>query len=122
MSEMNRLYTAGNPYQGASKKVLCVCSAGILRSPTAAYVLSGEPFNFNTRSAGIMKHYALIPVDKILLHWADEIVCMTKEHEEELARLTDKPIRCLNIPDDFAYRDPTLVRMIRERYQELEVA
>lgn len=118
MSEMNRMFTASNPYQGKGKKVLCVCSAGLLRSPTAAIVLANDPFNFNTRSAGIVQHYALIPVDKVLLHWADEIVCMTKEHEEELQRLTDKPIRNLNIPDDFEYRDPILMEMIRTRYLE----
>ncbi len=42
-----------NPYQGKYKRVLCVCSAGVLRSATTAVVLSKEPFNFNTRSAGL---------------------------------------------------------------------
>ena len=47
MSKMNRLANTQNKYQGKYKKVLCVCSAGLLRSPTAALVLSQEPFNFN---------------------------------------------------------------------------
>ena len=52
MSLMNRLGNSKNPYQGDFKKVLCVCSAGLLRSPTAAWVLSNAPFNFNTREIG----------------------------------------------------------------------
>ena len=41
-----------NEYQGDYKRVLTVCSANMLRSPTIAHVLSAEPYNFNTRSAG----------------------------------------------------------------------
>ncbi len=80
-----------NPYQGDYKRVLCVCSAGVLRSATTAVVLSQEPFNYNTRSAGV-EHYALTPITLPLLFWADEIVCMTKEHEMKIkALLEDKP-------------------------------
>ena len=78
-SKMSAMQITGNPYQGAYKRVLCVCSAGILRSATAALVLSKEPFNYNTRSAGV-EHYALIPITEVLLAWADEVICMTKEH------------------------------------------
>jgi predicted protein tyrosine phosphatase len=113
---MLREHNAKNPYQGKYKKVLCVCSAGLLRSPTAAVVLSGEPFNYNTRSAGIEKSYALIPVDDVLIAWADEIVCMTIAQEEALSFITSKPIICLDIDDDFEYRDPRLVKLIEERY------
>ncbi len=76
MREMNRMHNAGNLHQGQYKKVLCVCSAGLLRSPTTAVVLSKEPYNFNTRAAGCVPDYALIKVDAVLIHWADEIVCM----------------------------------------------
>ena len=63
MSTMNRLANTHNPYQGDFKKVLCVCSAGLLRSPSTAFVLSQDPFNFNTIAAGINEDYALIVVD-----------------------------------------------------------
>ena len=122
MSFMNRLGNCTNPYQGQTKKVLCVCSAGLLRSPTAALVLSQEPYNYNTRAAGISKEYALIEVDDVLLHWADEIVCMDTEQKRGLeARLKDKglvdtTLICLNIPDSFAYRDPELMKMIHNNY------
>lgn len=111
----NRLYNSKNPYQRDYLKVLCVCSAGLLRSPTAAVVLSQPPFNFNTRAAGLDVSHALIPVDDVLLHWADHVVCMTKEQEERLQQMTNKPIFCLDIPDSFCYRDKKLVKMIKER-------
>ena len=59
-----------NSYQGDYKRVLTVCSANMLRSPTMAHVLSAEPYNFNTRSAGIAG-FALIPVTEELLSWVD---------------------------------------------------
>ncbi len=93
-----------NPYQGEYKRVLCVCSAGVLRSATTAVVLSQKPFNYNTRSAGV-EFYALIPVTEVLLEWADEIVCMTKEHENKLKLITEKSIKCLDIPDSYEYRN-----------------
>ena len=122
MSFMNRLGNCTNPYQGSNKKVLCVCSAGLLRSPTAALVLSQEPFNFNTRAAGISKEYALIEVDDVLLHWADEIVCMDKYQQEQLLFKLDelnlsKRVINLTILDSFCYRDPLLVNMIKESYK-----
>lgn len=49
---MNRIANASNKFQGSYKRVLCVCSAGLLRSPTAALVLSKDPYNFNTRACG----------------------------------------------------------------------
>lgn len=105
-----------NKYQGDYKRVLCVCSAGILRSATTALVLSQEPFNYNTRSAGV-EFYALIPVTEVLLEWAEEIVCMTKEHQDKLKLITDKPINCLNIPDSYEYRNEDLIKMIKENYE-----
>lgn len=122
---MNRLGNAKNPNQGDFKKVLCVCSAGLLRSPTAAWVLSQEPYNFNTRAAGATEDFALIPVDEVLLTWAEEVVCMSGEQAEGIRYLckvlgphTSPRIISLDIPDNFRYRDPQLVKLIRERYDE----
>lgn len=113
---MNRLANCKNPYQGEFKKVLCVCSAGLLRSPTTAYVLSQDPFNFNTRSVGLVKEFALISIDKVLIEWADEIVCMQENQASAVSKLTDKPIICLDIDDSFQYRDPQLINKIKENY------
>jgi len=116
----NRIWNVKNPYQGQYKKVLCVCSAGLLRSPTTAVVLAGEPFNFNTRAAGIDSDHALIPVDDILVAWADEIVCVNAATADRLRLLYKKEelpkIVTLDIPDDFRYRDPTLIEMIKDQY------
>ena len=117
---MNRLANCTNRYQGKYKRVLCVCSAGLLRSPTAAFVLSQEPYNFNTRAAGLTPEFALVPVDRVLLEWADEIVVMSAQQAEQIrAMLEDeKQIVVLGIPDNFRYRDPELIRLIRESYDK----
>ena len=117
---MNRLANANNKYQGSYKRVLCVCSAGLLRSPTAALVLSQEPYNFNPRAAGLEPEFALVPVDRVLLEWADEIVTMTSEQAQGVRALLeeDKPIVVLGIDDNFRYRDPDLIRLIRESYDK----
>lgn len=117
--KMNRLNTAKNPHQGKFKKVLCVCSAGLLRSPTAAFVLSQEPFNFNTRAAGLTPQFALVPVDEVLLEWADEIVCMEPEQAHAIRQRVDKNVLCLGIPDVYGYRNPTLIEMIKTQYSKL---
>lgn len=122
MNFCNRLANVSNRFQGDTKKVLCVCSAGLLRSPTIAVVLSQEPYNYNTRAAGLSEEYTLILVDDVLLHWADEIVCaeswMSQEIEEMLKALgmEHKDIIALDIPDKYEYRNPELMQLIREKY------
>lgn len=118
MSKMNRLANVGNRFQGKFKRVLCVCSAGLLRSPTAALVLSMEPFNFNTRACGISEDYALIVLDDVLLEWAEEIVCMERVMADDIIKRTGKPVICLNIDDSFEYREPRLMDLIANKYRE----
>jgi predicted protein tyrosine phosphatase len=110
-----------NSFQGDYKRVLTVCSANMLRSPTIAHVLSAEPYNFNTRSAGT-ESYALIHVTEDLLRWADEIVCADTEHvmqirDKMMEWMIDKPIINLEIPDNYDYRNPKLIQMIKENYE-----
>ena len=119
MSFMNRMGNAKNEYQTDVKKVLCICSAGLLRSPTTAVVLSQEPYNYNTRAAGIVEEYALVPVDEVLIHWADEIVCVEPRIETLLRDefdVNDKHIVTLDLPDMFEYRNPVLIELIKEQY------
>lgn len=120
---MNRLGNCHNYNQGDYKKVLCVCSAGLLRSPTTAVVLSQEPYNYNTRAAGLVESFALIPVDRVLLEWADEIVCMTQDQKEELegklkalGHISTNVI-CLDINDSYCYRDSELIKLIKKQYE-----
>lgn len=112
---MNRLGNCQNPYQGSFKRVLCVCSAGLLRSPTIAWVLSQEPYNCNTRACGVSKEYALILMDDVLLHWADKIICAGQEQLDCVPDADKHKAVSLNIPDSFGYRDSELVSIIKER-------
>jgi predicted protein tyrosine phosphatase len=112
-----------NSYQGDYKRVLTVCSANMLRSPTMAHVLSAEPYNFNTRSAGT-SDFALIPVTNDLLMWADEIVCADSEHTTVINRMLqkldiDKPLINLRIPDVYEYRNEGLIDLIKLRYDDI---
>lgn len=120
MSLKNRLGNTHNPYQGSFKKVLTVCSAGLLRSPTCAWVLSNPPFNFNTRSCGYNDEYALTVLDEVLLEWADEVVVMDTKQEKvvrEFGYLGN--VHVLNVPDDYGYRDPELVSLLEEKLLEV---
>lgn len=120
---MNAFGNAMNPHQGKAKKVLCVCSAGLLRSPTAAVVLSQEPYNYNTRACGISEEYALIPITDLLIHWADEIVFMQEKHADAAFRqfgdeaFVEKDIVILDIPDIYSYWHNTLVDEIKRKYE-----
>lgn len=118
----NRIANVGNRFQGPFKRVLCLCSAGLLRSPTTAFILSNTPYNYNTRAAGVNEEYALIPVDEVMVEWADEIIVMEKSHKIQLMyRFPDlkKPIHCLDIPDNFEYRNPKLMKMIKTKYNAI---
>ena len=110
--ENNRLWNCKNPNQGSAKKVLCVCSAGLLRSPTMANVLH-QKYGYNTRSCGL-ESYALIQIDDILIAWADEIVCAESWMVDDIK--TDKPIFSLNIPDQYPYGDKKLIEFIERGY------
>lgn len=117
---MNRMANCRNEFQGEAMRVLCVCSAGLLRSPTAAVVLSQEPYNYNTRAAGLTPEFALIPVDHVLLNWADVIVCMSADQARELSQMAPgTTVVNLDIPDQYAYRDPELMRMIAAQFNRL---
>lgn len=123
MVTRNTSTVINNPYQGNYPHILCVCSAGCLRSPTAAVVLAEAPYNFNTRSAGLYDDISIVPVTETLLAWADEIVCMEEYHTVDLARRLqsfglDKKIINLGIPDNYEYRNPELMQLIKTRYDE----
>lgn len=122
MTRMNALFNCQNPYQGNYKRVLTVCSAGLLRSPTIAWVLADK---FNCRAAGLYD-YALVQVDDVLIKWADLIICAEQEIEDVLRskfenQLEHRQIVNLGVPDNFAYRDPELVEIIKQKLVEKEI-
>ena len=118
-----------NEFQGKYRRVLCVCSAGLLRSPTMAHTLCGRPYYYNTRSAGTEKSYALNMINEELLLWADEIICADTQHEIAVKEMMfnlgydlnklKKSIVTLGIPDIYEYRQPKLVKLIKEKYNEV---
>jgi predicted protein tyrosine phosphatase len=120
----NQLFNVNNYAQGKTKKVLTVCSAGLLRSATLANFLVKE-YEYNVRNCGTVESYALIPISEALVCWADEIVFVNKENyrqvEEELKEiLTEdgmKKIKVLDIPDDYMFNDPELLEICKEQYQ-----
>ena len=133
MIKRNQLGVVQNAYQGKHRKVLTVCSAGCLRSPTAAHILSSEPWNFNTRCAGTSQEYAIVPVTEALVIWADVILVMDQwqwnhimDIQNKLAQEVDhmfeyeyKPMHNLEIEDEFGYRDPKLVEIMTEKFKQI---
>lgn len=130
MIKRNQLGVVLNAFQGRHRRVLTVCSAGCLRSPTAAHILSSPPWNFNTRCAGTSEEYAIVPVTEALVVWADVILVMDsfQQHHinmmqnklaEEITDCVYKQVINLEIEDEYSYRDPKLVEIITEKFKEL---
>lgn len=126
MSLRNRLGNAKNVYQTPAKRVLTVCSAGILRSPTLANVLHNK-FGFNTRACGVSKAFALVILDPVLICWADEIVFVEQDvlHEAlsspDLAQALkdhDPKVVVLDVPDCYNWNDPELKDECLAQYKE----
>ena len=124
----NRLANVDNRFQQLNQftRVLCVCSAGLLRSPTIARVLQKDYDNVNVRAAGTSSEYALVPVDKVLVSWADIVICAENWHADQLdsqfgniVAESKIPLIALNIPDEFSFADPELEKIIRQRLANL---
>jgi predicted protein tyrosine phosphatase len=100
------------------RNVLFVCSQNKLRSPTAEQVFSHRP-DLNVASAGTNRD-AETPLSSELIEWADAIFVMERVHRTKIQRgycaaLKGKRIVCLDIPDDYAFMAPELVRLLETR-------
>ena len=98
--------------------VLFVCSANRLRSPTAEQVFSTWP-GIEADSAGLSND-ADVVLSAEQVEWADIIFVMEKAHRSKLNRkfrssLNGKRVICLDIPDDYEFMDPALVRILENR-------
>lgn len=118
----NAAGVCNNTYQGDARRVLTVCSASALRSPTAAVVLNQE-YGYNTKAAGVSLEYAIVPVTGRLLMWSREIVVMENWQAHEIIEMLeimglDRPVICLNIDDNYCYMQPELVSLIKQRYDQ----
>ena len=118
----NQLYNVNNVSQGITKKVLTVCSAGLLRSATLQNMLIRE-YGYNVRNCGTVESYALIPISEALVLWADEIIFVNKENFEHVKKDLEKlyvidKCHILNIPDIYNFNDPELVKICKDQYDQ----
>jgi predicted protein tyrosine phosphatase len=102
----------------APKRVLFVCSQNRLRSPTAEQVFSRRE-DLEVESAGT-NHDADTPISTELVDWAEVIFVMEKTHRAKLQKrfrsaLGGKRLICLDIPDNYAFMDPALVRLLESK-------
>ncbi len=111
-----------NPYQGNLHRMLFVCSAGLLRSPTAAKV--AVELGYNARSCG-SSAYALIPLSCNLIEWAETIYFVNEANylealdtfrplQEYYENLVSKAV-VWEIEDVYNYNNPTLVNILIEK-------
>lgn len=118
-----RYGAVANPYQGSDKKVLFVCSMGILRSATGARIYAHK---YNTRSAGTYDE-ALIQVTPMLVMWADQIVFVNEHNynhlhaiwkdDPEMLMIVDDKSTILDIPDQYEHMHPELIKAFEEQYE-----
>ncbi|RWA58148.1 low molecular weight protein tyrosine phosphatase family protein [Mesorhizobium sp.] len=100
------------------KNILFVCSQNRLRSPTAEQVFSGRR-DIEVASAGT-NHDADNPLTHELVAWVDIIFVMEKAHRAKLQKkfktsLKRARVICLDIPDDYEFMDPELVRLLEAK-------
>jgi predicted protein tyrosine phosphatase len=100
------------------QRILFICSMNRWRSPTAEQVFAEHP-GVECTSAGL-SHGAENPVTPELIAWADLIFVMERAHKAKLAKafkpyLGNKRVVCLNIPDNYKFMDPALVKLLRAK-------
>ena len=100
------------------QKLLFICSANRLRSPTAETVFSELP-DVSVKSAGTSP-FATVTVSDDLLDWADMIFVMEEFHYIELVEqfgtlIQNKPLFVLDIPDIYQYMQPELVEILKTK-------
>ncbi|MEM1080805.1 MAG: phosphotyrosine protein phosphatase [Pseudomonadota bacterium] len=103
-------------------KLLFICSENRLRSPTAEAVFS-KWSGVEAISAGTNKGCET-PVSGDLIEWADVVFVMERNHRNKVAKkfrslLNGKRLITLEIPDEFDYMDPSLVKLLEARVPRL---
>lgn len=113
--------------EGAYPRWLFVDDAGLLRSPTAAW-LAGF-VDINARAAGSIPLQSLMPLTLQLTSWAQNIVFLDQEsydntmtlftpYESDRLSVQGKST-ILNIPNSYFYRQPELIATLKEQLPEL---
>jgi predicted protein tyrosine phosphatase len=103
-------------------RVLFVCTANRLRSPTAEKVFADYP-GLEVRSAGLDAACPR-PLSAELVGWAERVFVMERRHRDTIRRkfrgtLGSRPVIVLGIPDEYEYMQPELVALLKERVPEL---
>jgi predicted protein tyrosine phosphatase len=98
--------------------ILFVCSECRLRSPTAAAVFSSYD-GIEAICAGTNAD-AETPVSGDLIEWADLILVMERSHRNKIAKkfrdlIKGKKLSVLDIPDNYDFMDPDLVKLLKNR-------
>jgi len=116
-----------NSYQTTARRLLFVCSVGMLRSPTAQMVASRQ--GHNARAAGSDVKIALIPLSCNLINWAQHIIFMNAENAIQAQREFDavgykediiaKQI-VWNFEDDYNWGDTALWNAVDWKLKDLE--
>ena len=99
-------------------RALFICTQNRLRSPTAEQVFSSWA-NVETDSAGLGND-ADVRLSVEQVEWATLIFVMEKAHRNKLskqfkAHLNGKRVICLDIPDDYDYMQPELIRLLEAK-------
>lgn len=126
LSDKIRSFKGGalsNSFQGKDKKVLFVCSMGLLRSATGARIYARK---YNTRCAGTLKE-ALIPLTQLLLDWSEEIIWVNRENYRTACIIFDEQefaykSKILDIPDEYNHMHPKLVKAFKQQYEPLRMS
>jgi len=100
------------------KRALFICTQNRLRSPTAEHVFASWS-GVETDSAGLGND-ASVPLSPEQIEWANIVFVMEKAHKNRLAakfkrHLNGKHVICLDIPDDYDYMQPELVRLLEAK-------
>lgn len=98
--------------------MLFLCHYNMTRSATAERLFCKRP-DLDVRSAGTSPD-ALARVNALMLEWADVIFIMDDVQRRSLAAMfPDHPalqrLVCLDIPDNFTFLEPELVKLLEER-------
>lgn len=118
-----------NPYQGKARRVVFCCTAGLLRSPTAAY-MGTMIHGMNTRCVGVHEA-ALQRLSVNLIEWANQIVFMKRdcfaqalETFEGSMAATElrRKAKVWHIEDDHDYMAPALMRDLAPKLAELHAS
>ncbi|MEI9966390.1 MAG: protein tyrosine phosphatase [Candidatus Moraniibacteriota bacterium] len=101
------------------EKLLFVCSANMMRSPTAEDLFK-DSLQYEAKSAGILP-MSVTHITQSHLNWADRVFLMSEKEDGHLTYLRNhfdiegKNIEVLEIPNIYQRGDPKLVELLQKR-------